>query len=393
MKNKLPTILLALSLTSLVGFTVGEEIELGSYLNARTKPEFLKYSKNILTTLPKGTKGEILAIKKFNSGNSGIKMKITNGHRAGESYWVYLNKKDPAIKIKNVKTNKEVWPEDVIAPKASNDYVEEVAPEQAAEAETLREVPARRDTDEHAVEETAKIASSALGRDSIEELITPQLPPCPQVATATPDPIALASDEDTSANPAILTPQSALAEINSGNLKFVGRDLMPGSDKNRSCIYQNDKVYVIYNNCMSSRSEAPATDIEVISKANGGKMTFYLEIFRDNGNKKPMSKMVRDEYKSGTFRLTYVNTPTPPKNMNVSQIKQYLSDSQDNRNACWMGSDFESANMNTKAQCLETPSTTYNNWAPSAESFWKNPPQEWYSTQSKLRKLVETTPF
>jgi hypothetical protein len=371
MKNKLPTILLALSLTSLVGFSTGDEIELDAFLTARTSPDFLKYTKNIATTLAEGTTGEVVEIKKFSTGNSGIKMKVASGPKAGQSYWVYYNKKTPAIKLASRDSKKEVEPEVIPVVEKTN------APVEPIQAETKMEVTGRRDIEEHSLEEATRAADIALGKEFLGETVSPKILPC-----------VAGGDSPLSQNVDTYSPQNALADINSGELKFVGRELMPGSGQNRTCVYQNAKVYVLYNNCMASRKEAQATDIEVISK-QGGSMKFYVEIF-DAG--KPMSKLSRDEYKKGTFSIVYTKTPAPG-NLNISKMSDYIKSNEINGDACFIGESFKAQDMNTKSSCMGEVENKVSDWAPSAESFWKNPPQEWYSTQSKLRKLVETTPF
>lgn len=369
MKNKLPTILLVLSITSSLGFRAGDQIELDAFLNARTNPAFTKYSKNIATTLPAGTTGKVLEIKKFETGNSGIKMQVTSGPKSGESYWVYFNAKDPAIKLTNKKTKKEVTPETVEIKTTGQ-------PKETLLAQSLREVSARRDMEEHSVKQTAQVAVETLQDGSLQSMITPERPPC-----------VLAENPPTE-NLDTYSPQAALADINSGELKFIGRDLMPGFGQNRTCIYQNAKVYVLYNHCMGNKKEADATDIEVISK-QGGTVRFYVEIF--DGTKK-MSQLKRDEYVNGTFTVSHMKTK-PPGVLNVAKTKEFIKSNEINSNACFVGSDFKASDMNTKARCMGELEEKTSDWAPSAESFWKNPPQEWYTTQSKLRKLVENTAF
>lgn len=369
MKNKLPTILLALSIGSLVGFSAGDEIELDAFLNARTNPNFLKYSKNIATTLRSGTTGEVLEIKKFATGNSGIKMKVTSGPKTGESYWVYYNVKDPAIKLTNKKIKKEVNPEAVEITAAGK-------PKENLFSESLRDISARRDIEEHAIIQTAQVATETLKKETLQDMIAPERPPCIQ------------TENSPLQNLETYSPQAALADINSAELKFIGRELMPGSGQNRTCIYQNAKVYVLYNNCMANRKEAPATDIEVISK-QGGTVKFYLEIFSSN---KKMSQLKRDEYAKGTFSVAYTKTK-PPGVLNVSKTMDFLKSNEINGNACFIGSTFKASDKNTKATCMGELKEKASDWSPSAESFWQNPPQEWYATQNKLRKLVETTPF
>lgn len=93
------TVLFSLFLSSVLAFKVGDQVELESYLNARSSAQFLKTSGNIKTQLSAGTKGEVLESKKMNSGNYGIKMKVNSGAHRGESYWLYYNLKDPKMKL------------------------------------------------------------------------------------------------------------------------------------------------------------------------------------------------------------------------------------------------------------------------------------------------------
>ena len=73
----------------LSGFTGKEKyIELEDLANGRSSANF-KRSGNVLTTLPRGTQGEIIKATKLRSGNYGIKIKILNGPNAGRTMWVY----------------------------------------------------------------------------------------------------------------------------------------------------------------------------------------------------------------------------------------------------------------------------------------------------------------
>ena len=134
MKKLLPTILLVFTLSISLAFKVNDEVELEAFLNARVNPNFLT-NKNIKATLQKGTTGTVIEVKNFNSGNSGIRINVTSGPLAGSKYWVYFNKKSPAIKIFN-KKKIEVEPVD--------------APENA-DAKIIRDTTARLDPSEEAL--------------------------------------------------------------------------------------------------------------------------------------------------------------------------------------------------------------------------------------------------
>ncbi len=371
MKNKLPAFALILSLITLVGFSAGDEIELDNFLRARTSPNFLQYTKNVATTLSKGTTGRVLEIKKFTrSGNSGIKMEITSGPKSGESYWVYYSSKNPAIKLASKSANKVVTPDEVQVNEADQ-------PQTPIVAETLSDVNASRDIEEHALGQTALMAADILSAQTLQNTGSLVNVNCPQQIPSSENIVETYS------------PQSALADINSGDLKFVGRELMPGFSENKSCIYQNEKVYVIYNHCMADKKEYEATDIEVISK-QGGKVRFYLEVFDDG--KKNNSELLRNDYDKGTFTIEYSKT-LPPGDLDVAKTQEFINKNNTNMNSCFMGLDFKIADKNTKAVCMGEVENKTSEWAKNTESFWQDPPQEWYATQKKLRNLVENTPL
>ncbi|WP_413558116.1 hypothetical protein [Bdellovibrio sp. HCB209] len=74
----------------LSGFTGKEEyVELNGMLNGRSSSSFNRNDNNIVTTLTRGTRGEILETKKLRSGSYGIKIKVMNGRMAGNEMWVY----------------------------------------------------------------------------------------------------------------------------------------------------------------------------------------------------------------------------------------------------------------------------------------------------------------
>lgn len=188
----------------------------------------------------------------------------------------------------------------------------------------------------------------------------------------------------------LYTPEQALADIKAGNLKFLGRDLMPGSDQNRSCVFKSEKAYVLYNNCMANRKEAPATDIEVIN-FDGSKIRWYVENGQNPGR---ISQMNRSDY-DGTWSIAVEQYAPAGPNMSVAQLKTYLGQYLNGNagGACWVGNTLGARDPSTKANCYGNLKPQLSEWAPSAESFWRQPPEAFYSTHKDLRKLVETVPF
>jgi len=185
------------------------------------------------------------------------------------------------------------------------------------------------------------------------------------------------------------TPQQALEDINSGKLTFMGRDLFPGSDQNRTCVYKSETAYILYNNCMSSKKEAPATDIEVIS-FNGGIMKFYVE----NGKiPDPISTLDRSQYDS-TWTVSYLESAVPGA-LNVNDLKRYKErfNTSQNKGGCYVGGSFQAQNMSQKGVCYGNLKDKAPNWIRSSETFWRNPGEEWNKTKKYLRKTVVDTKF
>lgn len=82
-----------------LGISSGGVVELEGYFNARYSANFLKSTRNVRFVMPPGTQGKIEEIKKFHSGNYGLKMEILAGKNKGEKVWVYYNPKDPGMKL------------------------------------------------------------------------------------------------------------------------------------------------------------------------------------------------------------------------------------------------------------------------------------------------------
>ena len=393
----------------MVGFSAGDQIELDTYLSARTSSDFMKYTKNIATTLQKGTIGEVLEVKQFSSGNSGIKMKISNGPNAGASYWVYYNQKNPALKLINKKSNLEISPELV-------NKDEEIA------AEILRSVVAKRDLEEQALLEAVKTATESLEPKHIQsatsllssENCDPSLfnssvnldqPIATSIAELMADVPTETSSTTLAKSPevfeagvtedekitsgSIYGPDQALKDINSGKLQFMGRvHIISRGGQNYSCIYKNAKAYVVYNNCMGSKKEANVADLEVITKG-GDYFKFYLEIY--DSPKKP-SMMRREDYRAGTWDLVTAKGRAPGE-MNIKQFKEYMEVRSDEQasNVCFIGGSNKVNSSSIKADCIGNMTSQKSQWAASSESFWKTPSEEWYQTQKSLRKVVESS--
>lgn len=186
----------------------------------------------------------------------------------------------------------------------------------------------------------------------------------------------------------IYGPEQALADINSGTLVYMGRAIFPGSDQNSTCAFKNAKAYVLYNNCMSSRREPPAMDIEVITYT-GNAFKFYVE--NSSSSTKPISTMTRDEY-DGTWSINLLFS-TLPEGLTFQELKALKGRISSANGGCFVGKSNAATDRETKGICFGAHASKLPLWKPVSEKFWQEPTPEFYSTYKKMRKLVETVKF
>jgi hypothetical protein len=413
MKNITYTLLLLFSISFLVGFNVGDEIELDQFVNARWSANFLKKTKNIKTQLKKGTTGKIVETHQFYklikgkrvNGNLGINMKVTSGPKKGKTYWVYYNKHSPSLKLLN----------------ANNEKVDDENITDSKSAVTTRDVSAIKDPVDKDLLAAAKIAELNLESKSIKNGPNPQSSVgCPTENAPSVNPLAesvVSKSIDETQNPAqesvvstptvptseaahetgtgIYTPHRALSDINSSELKFMGREIMPWGNLNSSCVYQNAKVYVIYDNCMANKKEDDTTNIKVIYKEGG----LFQFITKNNEIGFPNSQARRDQY-NYTWQFNFTGGDVAGE-LNMSTIKSYVetaisSTAGVSKDICGMGASAKAkstSEFDNKIYCYGKMENKLSELAPIYENFWINPPEEWYSTQKMLRKVIEGTSF
>lgn len=184
---------------------------------------------------------------------------------------------------------------------------------------------------------------------------------------------------------------AAALELMNGPLKFIGRDLFPGSDQNRTCVYKSATAYVLYGNCMASKKEAAATDITVID-FNGGMTHYYIE----NNHESPISNDTRDKYDL-SWTVDYIPTDAPG-DLNVKGLMSYYDSYSMNNNrkgACFIGGSMKAKDMSQRSQCFGAIKGTQaaSDWSSAADEFWREPGQKWYDTLKSLRKTVVGTKF
>lgn len=190
----------------------------------------------------------------------------------------------------------------------------------------------------------------------------------------------VAECEDCSDDPSC--PQNLVRDVLNGPLTFMGRDLLPGSDQNRSCVFRGPTAYVIYTNCMGNKREAPATDIKVIP-FTGGMISFYVE--NSSQLNTPISTLQRSQYDS-TWRVSFQPTPATGT-LNMDGVKSYLQSATTRMGGgCFVGASMGAQDMAHRGACYGG----YQNetWMNSAREFWQNPGDQWTPTLQRLRTTV-----
>ena len=182
-----------------------------------------------------------------------------------------------------------------------------------------------------------------------------------------------------------ITPQEAIKDINSGKLTFMGREKFPGSFQNYTCVYKSDRAYIIYNNCMGNKKENPTMDLEVIS-FEGTITSFYNE---NKTTEVPVSERVRSQYDM-SWRLGYTPSPAVGK-MTITEIIAFKEKYDYTTGGCFIGSTFKAQDMNSEVSCFNVEDVS--EWSTAAESFWKEPSDEWYETKKYLRTVIKNSKF
>ncbi|GIL16396.1 MAG: hypothetical protein BroJett040_01470 [Oligoflexia bacterium] len=77
---------------------IGQQVELDQFLNARSSASFTKDSNNLKIVLPKGTRGTVTELKRFESGNYGVRLKLDQN---SDDVWVYYNPNKPSLKFES----------------------------------------------------------------------------------------------------------------------------------------------------------------------------------------------------------------------------------------------------------------------------------------------------
>lgn len=190
----------------------------------------------------------------------------------------------------------------------------------------------------------------------------------------------LASDD-------VYTPQDAVSDALSSKLVFKYYAQLPGAgDSVGSCVFANDKVLVVYNACLRSKKEAPATNIDIIS-FDGGMVSFYIENSERAGMKGKNSQLRREDY-DGNWRVSFAQTNSAFRpEMSMSELRSYYVANYGvlAKSSCYVGGTLVS---NPIPRCKGRALEIQDAWGASAAEFWAQPDENWYTFQKLMRSEI-----
>lgn len=410
---------------------IGDEVELNQFVNGRCTAKFRAQDNNIRLVLPRGTKGRVLEVKRFHSGNLGFLLEVTDGPQAGQVVWVYYRPSNPSLRLMT----------------ARGQFTR--SPEESATAQTTREVPARRDPCSEP--EAPAPAPTPAPEPSPAPDVTPAPAPAPEPAptpepepspTPTPEPgPAPAPDQGVTPAPSpgapgplpqplpgpqpvspggqppappatpvtpvpeqpdspdgaaingghqtvsvgelIYTPQQAVNDVLSGTLTFVGRGIpdpilddggqVITAGASQYCVWKNARAYVFHQGCRPTpRQPISVMNIEVFSR-NGGGVQFYLE----EGSTYSLNSLTTERIRAANrgFVINGIETPAITSEMNLQRAFEFYNQSGNaNTRRCAYGLYREGSFASPDPQMICAPRNPEPTaWRDQTAAFWPAP--------------------
>tara|TARA_Y100000768_G_C23989959_1_gene691718 strand:+ start:353 stop:1762 length:1410 start_codon:yes stop_codon:yes gene_type:complete len=191
----------------------------------------------------------------------------------------------------------------------------------------------------------------------------------------------------------LVGPALALAEIQTGSLRYIGRGMMNGDGPIvrggsgiRTCVFESEEIYLLYRGCMGNKQEAPNLEFTVIEKT--GQITqFYLETPHEfNGS---LSRSGTEVYNG--FRITRVDGSPISDDLTMEQIRDHSTRHMSYNSNYPRCSHTDSVVSNYSA-CEGNP-TGGQEWLNAASNFRANPPALWLQTLQNMRQLIVDTTY
>lgn len=187
----------------------------------------------------------------------------------------------------------------------------------------------------------------------------------------------------------IQAPVDLILDASPASLRYVGKKLMSGSISVKSCIFENDKVVVIYGNC--TKKEAPATNIRILSRT-GGMVAVSIENSDATERKGSISTLRRSSY-DGSFTVAYKLTP-PVDSTNPDRIDVLAGGYPD---LCYTSADLQPTRGTPgygkpKTGCTGSLISAQQEWMNLGFPFWEEPGEDWYQFLRSMRSITAQIP-
>ncbi len=185
-------------------------------------------------------------------------------------------------------------------------------------------------------------------------------------------------------------PTDLILDAEPASLRLIGKKLMKGSISVKSCVFENEKVVVVYGNC-TARKEAPATSIKILSKS-GGMLSLYIENSDAMEKRGAISTHPRSNY-DRSWSVSFKSTPA----VMSSDIDAIDTISSGNYDLCYTSADLQPLPGTpefgkSKSACTGELGAELGNWRSLGLEFWQEPGPDWYQFLRNMRALTSRIP-
>lgn len=191
-----------------------------------------------------------------------------------------------------------------------------------------------------------------------------------------------------SSSDGVVTPNRVLQMISSGELRYLGRGILPGSDTVGSCVFQNAEVYVIVHACRRDGREAPATNIDVLTR-DGQKINYYIENSENTDRTVGLPSQVRRQNYDRAWRITYQRPGPPPATYSLESMRAYLQ-GVNISSSCYTGG-MNVSERDSLTFCSGDMVQYQRSWEQDADAFYTEPGDVWYGFLRSMRQKVQSS--
>lgn len=175
--------------------------------------------------------------------------------------------------------------------------------------------------------------------------------------------------------------QTALQDVLSGELEYIGTGTWPGVERLRACAFRNQRVLVV--NAYCSLHEQPAFRLEVYAPGRG-RVRIYAE------TRGTVSARQRRDY----FTFMVEGSPPPSAAVRIAPLRlgmQYdeLRRYEQQRYEAFLPSCFAGEqNQRPVGGCLGELASRQGEWTAEHRAFLDQANDDWYQVVRKLRALA-----